>query len=511
MAQTIHALSEMSEDTLAQIRGLIAQSHDNPHDHNSFARDITTTLGLVNYDLQRPSKMIIPEITPLLNMTPRVAGEGGLSTNWKMVTGLNTTGLEGVAVEGGRGARTQTTTADKSSFYKTIGLEDSVTFEAESSAQGFEDIRASTAMHLIMQAKIAQERMLLGGNTGLALGTPTAPTSAAAHDAVTPGNFVHAVTYNVIVVALTMTGYRNSSLANGVPGLVTLNTPDGDTITYGGGSSAPSAVGAILTGAGADDYVVSATCPPVSGAVAYAWFVGVPGGERLAAITNINSVRVTTIPLTPRQLASTLVGDHSANLLAYDGLITWAQRYGVVVVQATGTAGTGTTLTSNNAGGIVEIDRLLRTQWDTNRTSPSMLVMNSQEVANIYTKVIAGSGAPMFRFNLDGGSPGDIIGGGRVVGSFLNKFTPDGGQLVRVILHPDMPPGTIMALTDRIPGEYFHGTNLGNLWEMKTRRDYYQLEWPLRSRRYETGVYAEEVLVHYFPASMALLTNIADG
>jgi hypothetical protein len=47
------------------------------------------------------------------------------------------------------------------------------------------------------------------------------------------------------------------------------------------------------------------------------------------------------------------------------------------------------------------------------------------------------------------------------------------------------------------------------VFQVKTRRDYYQLEWPLRSRKYEYGVYADEVLQHYFPASLLKLTNVA--
>ena len=46
---------------------------------------------------------------------------------------------------------------------------------------------------------------------------------------------------------------------------------------------------------------------------------------------------------------------------------------------------------------------------------------------------------------------------------------------------------------------------------IRTRQDYYQIEWPPRARRYESGVYADEVLQHYFPPSMAVISNIAAG
>jgi hypothetical protein len=54
-------------------------------------------------------------------------------------------------------------------------------------------------------------------------------------------------------------------------------------------------------------------------------------------------------------------------------------------------------------------------------------------------------------------------------------------------------------------------SNVGSVVQVRTRQDYYQIEWPPRARRYETGVYADEVLQHYFPPSMAVIANIAAG
>ncbi len=39
----------------------------------------------------------------------------------------------------------------------------------------------------------------------------------------------------------------------------------------------------------------------------------------------------------------------------------------------------------------------------------------------------------------------------------------------------------------------------------------YRSKWPPRARRYESGVYADEVLQHYFPPAMAVISNIAAG
>jgi hypothetical protein len=72
------------------------------------------------------------------------------------------------------------------------------------------------------------------------------------------------------------------------------------------------------------------------------------------------------------QLASALpASDQSRNLLVFDGLLTYCANAGTNgayrAVMPTGTAGTGTGLTSDAAGGIVEITTAFRYFWDNYR------------------------------------------------------------------------------------------------------------------------------------------------
>jgi hypothetical protein len=46
---------------------------------------------------------MIPVITPLRNLIPRVKGNGGTATNWKAITGINTTNVGLGVSEGNRG------------------------------------------------------------------------------------------------------------------------------------------------------------------------------------------------------------------------------------------------------------------------------------------------------------------------------------------------------------------------------------------------------------------------
>jgi len=98
-----------------------------------------------------------------------------------------------------------------------------------------------------------------------------------------------------------------------------------------------------------------------------------------------------------------------------------------------------------------------------------------------------------------------MIAGGIMVKEYLNRFSMAGGQVIPIRIHPNLPAGTILITTSKLP---YPLSNVTNVMQVRTRQDYYQIEWPLRSRKYEYGVYADEVLQHYFPPSMGVINNI---
>ena len=71
-----------------------------------------------------------------------------------------------------------------------------------------------------------------------------------------------------------------------------------------------------------------------------------------------------------------------------------------------------------------------------------------------------------------------------------------------------MPQGTILLYSKALP---YSGTGVGSVMQVKTRREWYATEWPLRSRKWEYGVYSDMLLQHFAPFSMAKITNIALG
>jgi len=403
--------------------------------------------------------------------------------------------------EGQRSGRMSYNTSSRSAAYATVGEEDSVTFEAVSAAQGFEDVQATATMRLLQKMMLKEENAFLGGNGSMQLGTPATPVLTVGGSAGT----LPAATYSVIVVALTYEGYRNSSLAAGVATTKSIAGADGNNFTLNGGSSAPSANATQAVTLGETLY---ATVAPSIGAVGYAWFAGAAGSEKLQAITTVNSVALSAPLATGTQAASAVTADSSANPgLAYDGLLTSALKAGSGAYVNYLAQNSG--LTASGRGSVNEIDLMLEKMWDQYEVSPTVLYVNSQEQRNITNKVLSSASSPLLRFTTDGKDPFAIVANG-VVEYYYNPFALDGGYKIPVKIHPFVPPGTIIGWSENLPAQY-QSSNVPNVAEVKTRRDYYRMDWPLKTRAYEFGVYAEEVLAVYAPFAMGVISNIANG
>lgn len=489
-----------SAETLNQMKESLAKAND-ALTQDLMKSGITTGTGLVAYDLQAPALSLFPVLTPIRNQTPRVKGNGGTATNWKAVTGINTNLVDVSVSEGNRGAAVTTATQSYVATYKGIGLEDFVTFEADYAAEGFQDVKATAAINLLRAVMIGEEFLLLNGNASNALGTTPTPTLSTA----TTGGTIGATTqYSVIAVALTPDGFRRSSLAGGLPtAAISRTNVDGSVDTINPGVAQKSTNATVTTGAGSTNSI-SASVAVVPGAVAYAWYVGSAGTEKIYAITTINSVLITAIPGSGQLASALAAADLSANGSAFDGMLTFATKAGsgaYVNALGTGTPGTGTSLTSDGAGNVAEIVAAFKFFWDNYRLGPSDIWVNSQESISITKLVIANGGAPIFKLEQDATGMHNVTGGMRVTG-LLNPLT---NEMVNINIHPNQTAGTMIFTTKTIP---YPMNGIQNVSQVKCRRDYYQLEWPLRTRKYEYGVYADQVYQHYATFSLGVISNI---
>jgi hypothetical protein len=475
-------------------------------------KTISTGTGLVAYDLQAPAKNLYPVYTPVRNKLPRVPGGVGLATNWRQVNAIVGSGFDGMGwvPEGQRSAQMSYSTSNKAASYVTLGEEDAATFEAINAGRGFEDVKARMTMRLLQKTMLKEELGILFGNTSLSLGTPGTPTLSAAGSGAT----LPAATYSVYAVALTGEGYANATktgtLAVGTTKSIT--GADGKSYSLNGGASNKSANATQAVTLG---QTLSCSVAPVQGAVAYAWYVGTSGNETLQVITTVNSATFAAALSSGNQNASAVAADYSTNSTAYDGLFTAACKSGsgaYVAYQATGTAGVGTPLTASGRGSVVEIDAMMLAMWNSAQISLSAIFVNAQELKNITTKVLTNaSGGSLVNYFQDPKAGEYILAAGGAVEFYYNPFmAPGAGRRIPIMIHPNVPPGTIVGWADNLPIQY-QSNEVPNIAEIKTRQDYYQIDWPITTRQRQVGVYSEQVLAIYAPFGLGVISNIANG
>ena len=145
----------------------------------------------------------------------------------------------------------------------------------------------------------------------------------------------------------------------------------------------------------------------------------------------------------------------------------------------------------------------LKSFWDNYRLTPDTIWVSSDLALQISQKILQGNtnGAYRIVVNMEQG----MMVGGVMVATYLNRFSMNGANVLKVRIHPNMPAGMMFFSSTTLP---YPVSGVGNVMQVRTRQEYYQIEWPLRTRKYEYGVYADEVLQHYFPPSMGVIANI---
>ncbi len=503
-----------TEQTLALVKAALSK-----------ADTVTISTGLTAYDLQAPAKNLYPIITPLRNSLPREGRTNpGDAVRWRTIAAITGSGYNSIGwvPEGQRTSSMSYSAIQNTAPYVTLGEESAISFEAESAAVGFEDVNATATMRLLQKLMRKEESALLGGNATLQLGTATTPVVTAPSNT---ASTLPTATYVVQVAFLTRDGFALSQAptANGTGSVATSKTitgNDGQNYVLNGGVSNVSAVSAGQAVTSVTTMLAATVTAPV-GAWAYAWFIAVQGSTPLLQqITTINSMVQNTGLFINTQPATSITADYSANPgIGYDGLLTIASKgtnnalaqapyYSAL---ATGTAGTGSFLTPSGRGSVVEIDNMLVTMWNNYNLTPTVLYVNSQEQKNITSKCLTATSGPLLHINDAADSQGgfNFTANGNVRW-YYNPYSVDGGYNIPIKVHPDMPPGTIMGYCEKLP-PWYQDTQVDAPMKVQTRRDYYRIDWPLRTRARELGTYCESTLIDYAPFSVGLLTNIGNG
>ena len=512
-----HMTLEKAADTVSETVLLIKAAVDKIErggsiDDAELAKSVTLSSGIYGVDLSGPARNLFPTITPMANMLGRnVRANPGNALQFKQI--LSTTGgggynAFGFVPEGGRAARMSYTTVPQAIGYATLGAEDNITDEAQSAANGYEDILSTAAMRVLLKAKQLEEGAIIGGNNSVALGvTPTPVLTATGSGATLP-----ALTYSVICVALTQMGYRHSTLAAGVATATTVTGADGKTFTVNPGSAMKSAAAtqAITLG-----QILTATVAPVSGAVAYAWFVGAAGAEKLEAITNLAAVAFSAPLNGTRQAATAITVDSSSDTKAFDGFLTTTFKNGAAgnaqVTTFANNGSAGTQMTSNGYGGVTEIDAFLKSAWDTYRIGYDVIYVSSQEIKTITKLSLTGTSTSLLKYDVvadNAGRAGFELTASGVVANYTNPYSIDGSSKIPIKIHPDLAPGTMMFVCHQLPAWYISNETPA-IAEMIVRKDWNVEDWARITRAKEMGIYAQEALAIYTPFATGLICNLA--
>ena len=474
----------------------------------------TTLTGLVNYDLEQLARIMLANPTPLRDMLPRVPGKkGDTAHRWKAILNLPSDAQTSPYVsEGQRNIANSPIVTNFLAPYAVLQKETFVTFEADEAAETFDDARAKSRIILLQDIFRQEEKQWLYGNYNLWLGQAVcqSPTGSTVTGGALSG------TMSVICVPLTAEGVNNAAVsAAGVVQQYTRTNLDQSSDTVNGGSGIKSANVTLAMGG---NNTITCTCTPIPGAAGYAWYLGTAGSEKIVAITTLNTFTAGALPTSTNQLASALVAtDFSANdggttgtgttITAMNGILSFAaygynQSQGCYMNGLTG----GATLTSDGEGGVNEITALFQSMYDNYRMGPTDLWLSSDTARKLRNLVVAnGSSAgnpPLARYMIEAGKPIEVIAGGTLP-PFHNFFT---GDTVLTHVHPYLPKGMCLATARRLP---FIIDEEPNPLQVRVTRDYWQIEWPLRTTRWETAVRVREVLESRFPPSLGLIYNIS--
>ena len=475
---------------------------------------ITSSTGIVSYDLSQ-LVTLIPVVTPFRDFVARVkSNDGSKFAIWRAI--MNTTNSQPDPAIPFDWAANETVfqEQDFQANYKPTGLAGMVTQDAFDLALGYDDPYATATFNVLNQVLIGDERKLIGAQS-FALPAAAAPTLTQ-HAS---GGTIGTGTFYVAVAGRTGSGYF-----------------------YGSGNSQGAASTGTTFGSGAANSI-TAVATAQRGAVAYDWFFSSNGTTYFYyTTTTVNTVTVTSAITAASALPSAtacpdlttnwkgaagvptlnLAADNgSANTADYDGLLASLSGdyngVGQWVTQGTATAnpsswnslnGAALTLTGGTVNEIQEY--LFQPLWTAIKASPTAIMMNAyhaQEVANL---ILQSSSATTF-LNTDASGRINVVAGGRV-GEIVNA--PAGGVTVPIEVHVSLPPGTIIARTDRVP---FPQAQISNVLEYRALRDMAQFDYGISrvagvaggGPRREFEIRSMGAFVNRAPVAMAALTCVA--
>jgi len=452
--------------------------------------------GLVPFDLVAPSRLIYPVYSPIRNKLARVPGQG-TSRRTKVVTGISgsQTGTSGgkfvnlgipelVSGTGsmqnwplnlpGSGAQDA---VDLNVPYKFWGLSESLSWLAQFGGQGFEDISALANLILLQEFMLSEEAMHLA-STSTNLGTPATATLTA-RSANSGETGLSGVTTNVFVKVTAANWFGETAAASGA----SVATSNGN--------------------------VVDVTISPVPGAQWYNLYVttGASAGTYYLMQSQVGGLNFTlqgALPTSGTVVPAADTGTGSTN-----------GQEGIIPVLAGHSQGSGQVYPANWQGGYVNqnvgdtlhisnINTMLQGLWDAPgayRADPAELIGEGGDLMRLSNDIVNSGTTTNYRLFVEQSEvPG--VRAGAAVSEFQNPITR---SILKLLVHPWLPQGTVMAMSYTLP---FAWSNVSNVWEFVAVQDYLSISWPVIDATFRFSMFMYGALVANAPQYCGIMQGI---
>ena len=507
--EALAASKSLTADAAAGLQNALAAQRLAMQD---IQKEITTTSPLSTsfaaFDLEAPAKLLTPRPTPLRNRIPRKKGVG-TSHRVKRILGYTGTGTGGQGqiwpgitettqnnfAPGGanglyleRGPQISYTADDLVLPYNSYSLSDQVSFDANFSGLGYQDLRQLSSTSTLYATMLMEERMMLmargtaSGYSG-ALAAPTAvtasPAASGSQTALASGTYYVAVTADAGISA---NGF-GESIASAI-GSETVNT--GDVLTI--------AISTAVVGALGYNIYVGTTTGLAN--LKYQGTLKGTGtftiqGATASGLTGNNAAFTTT-----GAAASRATADTSAYATGYDGILPTVLGPNTGYNNAINSA-----FSTSNPG--VEFQNVFANLYQNVKADPDMVLLNGNDRKQLSDAIKNGSTAN-YRLNLTQTETGDYVGGA-TIGALNNEIT---GKMVPLTVHPWLQQGISPVLSYTLP---IPDTEVSDVWAAINVQDYMGIQWPVVQFSYDFSTYFRGTFFCYAPAWNGAVSGIQNA
>ena len=470
-------------------------------------KDITLTSPLSTsfaaFDLEAPAKLLTPRPTPLRNRIPRKkgvgtshrvkrilgytgTGTGGVGNTWPGITESSTATFGSINYE--RGPKISYAADDLVLPYNSYSLSDSVSFDANFSGLGYQDLRQLSSTSTLYATMLMEERMMLmarGTASGYS-GALSAPTFTLASPVAGSGQTaLAATTYYVNVTSdagISGSGFGESIVGSEASTVVA----SGDVLTITVGTAVAGALGYNI-------YVGTVTG---NANVKYQGTLKGTGtftiqGAGTAGLTGNNAAFTTTGAAATRAAADT-----SAYSTGYDGILPTVlganSGYNNSINSAFSTANPGS-----------EFQTVFANLYESVKADPDLVLLNGNDRKQLSDAIKSGSTA---NYRLVINEPGE---GGTTYGSIVtglqNEVT---GKAVDLMVHPWLNQGVAPVLSFTLP---IPDTEVSDVWANFLVQDYMGIQWPVTQFSYDFSTYFRGTFFCTAPAWNGAVSGIINA